>query len=288
MNLVRGTSTELVMGGHILAFGTASMAAASAILLGVRPTLPLVTMAYLFSYGAYTMNRSTELKADAVSHPQRTGYLSRRGRYLPVITFGCFAGGYLLAAITNLIFFVALLVPLLLSLLYSVGSSRLVPLLGARKLKEKLLAKNLSVSFSWSLIPLLVALYYQQASLVLLLLAPYIFLRLMLNTILFDVRDVEGDKANGIRTLPIALGRARSFRFLAVLDLISLLYLAWLEGFSLFPSYAIVLIVLPLYSSYYRWLASSHPAKIDFVCDVVADGEYILWGPLIYLGKIFL
>src|SRR5712692_3307060 len=98
MNLVEGAYRELVMGGHILALGTASMAVASAILLGFRPTLPLLTMAYLFSYGAYAMNRSVELKADAVSHPRRTGYLARRGRYLPLISFGCFAAGYLLAA----------------------------------------------------------------------------------------------------------------------------------------------------------------------------------------------
>jgi len=43
---------------------------------------------------------------------------------------------------------------------------------------------------------------------------------------------------------------------------------------------------LPVYSSVYRWLASSERARIGFLCDVVADGEYVLWGPLIYLGKI--
>jgi 4-hydroxybenzoate polyprenyltransferase len=197
MSIITSVYRELVMGGHILALGTASIAAASAILLGGNPTAVLLIMAYLFSYGAYMMNRNAEMEEDAVSNPVRTGYLARREKYLPAITLTCFATGYLLAALTNVIFFLALLLPLFLSLLYSVGSRRLVPLLGARKLKEKLLFKNVTISFGWSLIPLLVALYYQRAGLELLLIAPFIFLRLMLNTILFDVRDLEGDKASG-------------------------------------------------------------------------------------------
>ena len=79
MSLITGVYRELVMGGHILALGTASIAAASAIMLGGKPTAVLLVMAYLFSYGAYMMNRKAEMEEDAVSNPVRTGYLSRRG-----------------------------------------------------------------------------------------------------------------------------------------------------------------------------------------------------------------
>src|SRR3989441_13323738 len=108
------------------------------------------------------MNGSVERGEDSFSNLVRPSYLLRRGKYLPLITLSCFATGYLLAALTNLFFFLALLLPLFLSLLYSVGSGRLVRLLGARKLKEKLLFKNITISFGWSLIPLLVALYYHR------------------------------------------------------------------------------------------------------------------------------
>src|SRR5207247_6342544 len=143
--------------------------------------------------------------------------------------------------------------PLLLSRLFGGGEGTLVRLLGARKLKEKLLFKNITISFGWSLIPLLVALYYQRVSLELLLIAPFIFLRLMLNTIFFDVRDLEGDKANGIRTLPVAFGRERSFRAMAVLDLLWSLYLVSLVGLTLLPPYSLILVILPVYSALYPW-----------------------------------
>ena len=57
---------ELILGGHLLALGTASIAAAAAFLFGRQPTLVLLVMAYLFSFGAYMMNRSAEMDEDAL------------------------------------------------------------------------------------------------------------------------------------------------------------------------------------------------------------------------------
>jgi len=288
MTLISAIYKELVMGGHMLAIGTASIAAVSAILLGGGLTFVLLLMAYLFSYGAYMINRGSEIEEDAISNPGRTGYLAGRRRYLPLIAGACFGIGYLLAALTNLIFLIALLIPLFLSLLYSVGSKRLVSVLGVRRLKEKLLVKNVSISFGWSLIPLLVGLYYQNFSLPLLLLVPFIFQRLMVNTLLFDIRDLEGDRANGIRTLPIALGKKPAFQVMGAIDLVSAAYLVGLLISGSFPLYSLVLILLPAYSLINRWVASKGWANMNFLCDVVADGEYVLWGPLIYLGRILI
>ena len=63
---------EVVYGGHFLALGTSSIAASSAILLGKTPTLDLLLMAYLFSYGAYMLNRGSEVDQDRISNPGRT------------------------------------------------------------------------------------------------------------------------------------------------------------------------------------------------------------------------
>jgi len=264
------------------------MAAASAILLGLQPTFVLLLMAYLFSYGAYMMNRTSELEQDAVSNPERTSHLRGRRRYLPAIVGFCFGVGYILALLVNFVFFVALLVPLLLSVAYSVGSKKLVPLIGASKLKQKLLVKNLAISLGWSLIPALVGLYYSQVTVTLLLLSPLIFTRLMVNTILFDVRDVEGDSKYGVRSLPVVYGTRISFRWMNAIDLLSALYVMGMVLTGAMSSYAISLLALPAYSLLYRKVLSSHMSSISFVCDLVADGEYVIWGPLLYLGKILI
>lgn len=277
---------ELILGGHLLALGTASIAGAAALLLDRDPTVALLVMAYLFSFGAYMMNRSAEMDQDLASHPERTTYLARRRRVLPAVVAGSFLLGYALAATVRLSFFVALLVPLALSLLYSVGSKRLVKLIGTSKLKQKLLLKNVTISLGWSLIPVLVGLYFDAFNLALMLLSPFIFLRLMTNTIVFDVRDEEGDRKNSVRTLPTELGVPAAFRVVGWVDALSAIYLILLLLARLVPSYALTLALLPVYSSVYRGFAMRSNSDLSFICDVVADAEYILWGPLMLLGKV--
>ncbi len=279
---------ELVLGGHLLALGTASMAGAAAYLFGRSPTIVLLVMAYLFSFGAYMMNRSAEMDQDLVSHPERTSYLARRRKVLPAVVAASFLIGYALAATVSLIFFVALLVPLALSLLYSVGSKQLVRVIGTSKLKQRLLLKNVSIAFGWSLIPILVGLYFGGFDAPLLLLAPFIFLRLMTNTIIFDIRDTEGDRENAVRTLPTELGVSKSFSVVGWIDALSAVYLVALLAIGAVPQFALTLMALPIYSTIYRGFAMQSNANLGFICDVIADAEYILWGPLIYIGKILI
>ncbi len=281
-------SRELVLGGHLLALGTASIAGAAAYLLGRSPTVVLLVMAYLFSFGAYMMNRSAEMEQDLASHPERTNYLARRRKVLPWVVAASFVVGYALAATVSWIFLLALLVPLALSLLYSVGSKSLIGLIGTRTLKQKVLLKNISISFGWSLIPILVGFYFGAFDAPLLLLSPFIFLRLMTNTIVFDISDTEGDRKNGVKTLPTELGVPRSFDIVGLIDAFSATYLILLLATNVVPMYAVTLIVLPIYSTVYRAAAMRSNADLNFICDVIADAEYILWGPLIYLGKILI
>jgi 4-hydroxybenzoate polyprenyltransferase len=285
---MRSVYNELVLGGHMLALGTSSIAASAAVMLGRQPTWALMLMAYLFSYGAYMMNRGRELEQDTLSNPARTSYLSGRGRYLPFISGACFAVGYAFAATVNAFFFVALLLPLALSLLYSVGSRRLVAVIGASRLKEKLMVKNLVISFSWALIPALVALYYLDAGLPVVSLGGFIFLRLMVNTLLFDVRDAEGDRSAGISTVPTVYGQERTFALMGLLDLAAAAYLALAVLLRLLPDYSLVMLALPLYSLWYRYMARARRFSLGFVCDFLADGEYVLWAPLIYAGRALL
>ncbi len=288
MKVITGMANEFVYGGHMLAVGTGSMAASFAFIMGVTPTFALILMAYLFSYGAYTINRSSEIEQDAVSNPMRTHLMAARKHYLPAIALGSFAIGYAFAAAVNRIFFAALLLPLVLALAYSVGSRKLVPYLGVQKLKEKLLLKNIVVAFGWSLIPLLVSLYYLDLNITVLAFGAFVFLRLLSNTIIFDARDVSADSKFGVRTIPIAFGTAFSYRLMLFLDASAVAYLIGAIWLGLLPAYASILAALPAYSSFYRFLARRPNADMSRICDVIADGEYLLWGPIVYFGRILI
>ena len=248
---------EFVYGGHLLALGTSSMAATVAFVMGMTPSWDLLLMAYLFTLGAYSINRISDFDQDGVSHPDRTRYLKDRLGRFKLVSVGCFAIGYALALLRNLYFFAGLLVPLLLALLYSVGSGRMKGALGFSRLKEATLVKNITISFGWSLVPVLVGLYYLQLPIALLALCPFVFFRLMVNTVFFDQRDMEGDAAFGVRTIPIKLGLSGSSRVMDILDLASGAYLVAVVAAGVVPLFAGGLLVFVPYSFAYRLLSGS-------------------------------
>ena len=53
-------------------------------------------MAYLFSYGAYMLNRGSEVVQDSISNPARTDFLQGRSKYLNAISGASFGLGYLI------------------------------------------------------------------------------------------------------------------------------------------------------------------------------------------------
>ncbi len=270
----------------MLALGTASIAATAALVLGRTPAWDLLVMAYLFSYGAYMVNRLSDFDQDRVSHLERTTYLEGRRRLLPAIVVVSFGAGYALALLRNLALFAGLLVPVVLAFAYSVGSERMGRALGMSRLKEGLFVKNLTVSLSWSLIPILVGLYYLQLPVAALALCPFIFLRLMVNTVFFDVRDVEEDTAYGVKTIPVSLGTETSQKLMDVVDFSSGLYIALLVLTGVLPTFAGLLVVFTPYSFAYRYFSQRTVKHRDSLRDLAADGEYILWGFVTYLGQI--
>ncbi len=277
MNYASAAYRELVYGGHLLALGTSSMAATAAMIMGFTPSWDLLVMAYLFSFGGYSINRISDFSQDEVSHPDRTAYLRGRLSALRGVIVACFAIGYTLAFLRNLIFFGALLVPLALAMAYSVGSRRTKGASGATRLKDVTIVKNVTVAVGWSLVPVLVSLYYLAYPPSIFALVPFVFLRLMANTIFFDQRDVEADAKFGVRTLPVKMGMKASSRVMDLLDLASGAYIILAVALGQLPLFAGALLVFVPYSFAYRQYAKGGRHK-DSARDLAADGEYLLWG----------
>ena len=277
---------ELVYGGHLLSIGTASIAASASLVLERTPTFDLLAMAYLFSLGAYTVNRISDFEMDRISHPDRTAYLERRKFSLPYLAFMCFAAGYALALVRNAYFFAGLLVPLALAIVYSVGSPSMNRILGFSRLKEGLLVKNVVVSFGWSLIPVLVGLYYLDIPVALLAFCPFIFLRLMVNTIFFDARDIAADEAAGVKTIPGTIGIKNAWLIMDVLDIAAMVMVVALAFGGVLPFYTASLAVFTPYSLAYRYYSLRSDLHKDSLRDLAADGEYLLWGFVASLGQI--
>ncbi len=125
----------------------------------------------------------------------------------------------------SLFAFLILLIPTLVGILYSVRVSPRLP-----RLKEVVGAKSVLVAFSWSLYGAFLPLTLHGSVLPNIgFVYTYVFMQVIINTILFDFFDIKGDKEAGIRTLPTVLGIEKTKKMLFLINTLLAIIIASCE-----------------------------------------------------------
>ena len=129
------------------------------------------------------------------------------------------------------------------------------------------------------------------------LIAYFVFNKVFINTVLFDVRDVEGDRLAGAVTIPVSLGIQKTKWFLLGLNstLLPWTVLAIWQGF--FYKYVAILAASIVYGYWYILHLCREEATVRKSVDVLVDGEWILIaiifatiivGPSVWSSVLFL
>jgi len=106
------------------------------------------------------------------------------------------------------------------------------------------------------------------------------------NTVFFDVKDLESDRQRNLKTLPVIFGKRMTIYLLHLINLIALIPLIVGVYSNDIPKESLVLLVFTLYSFYYLTQALFLDGKIlRTLSYVIADAEYILWSILIIIVK---
>jgi 4-hydroxybenzoate polyprenyltransferase len=181
--------------------------AVSTIVLADLPLDPVpLFIVFAVTLFVYSFNRLTDLAEDKQNVPQRASFVQQYGTILFV------TGGVLYLIATGIAIVggipgaPAMIAPLVVAVLYSVVG-----------IKRILLVKNLLVGLSWGLIPLGVGVYYGALRTVDVLgFFGFITAALTIAAVVFDIKDIEGDRAEDIRTVPIVVGVDRTRQLAAV------------------------------------------------------------------------
>ncbi|HUU76468.1 MAG TPA: UbiA family prenyltransferase [Methanoregulaceae archaeon] len=239
---------------------------------------------FLITYAVYNLNRKTDEKEDAINHKERYGFTKKYERWLYYSAIFAYVFGLILAGYYGVAAFLAALFPLVSGIAYS------LPLLpartGFRRMKEIPLMKSLLVASAWAIPPSLLPVFIGggticQTTLVMIL---FFFSLVFINTVLFDMRDVEGDRQSGVRTIPVILGIEHTRALLTAINMIlglGILFLAW----SIAPVAAIAILIVgilyaQIYIFSYKVMDLGH-----ILCDLVADGQFIGLGILVYIAN---
>jgi 4-hydroxybenzoate polyprenyltransferase len=111
---------------------------------------------------------------------------------------------------------------------------------------------------------------------ILLLIAYWIFLKVFIDSVVLDVRDIDGDRKAGVRTIPVSLGRNKTRNLLLFLNSTLVVWLAFSLYHDLFYPYQFVLIFSVLYGYWFILCFTRASSKTTGLFDLFVAGEWLI------------
>jgi 4-hydroxybenzoate polyprenyltransferase len=230
----------------------------------------LLVACFFLTLATYNLNRLTDLDEDLINVPEKANYAKKHQTGILLTVLGSAGAALLFASFCDLFAVGVIITAMGLACLYSVR------IFGFR-LKDVLVVKNVSIAgtsvICAAFLPLAV---HFSINMAISLVAYFVFIKVLINTILFDVRDVEGDRLAGAQTVPIVLGKLRTKGLLLGLNatLVPWVALSMLHG--LFYKYIAVLAASVAYGFWYILRLCRDGATTRKSVDLLVDGEWIL------------
>jgi 4-hydroxybenzoate polyprenyltransferase len=275
---LRAAWSEFLYGGHLQALGSVAILATVAALFRAPFAWGLSVAMYAVSYAIYAYNRLFELPVDAATNPVRTAYLAAHERNLWRAFFvsSILAAAVILAtaSLPGAVFLGAIYAFGLLYTNIFKGFTRFVPGF-----------KSWYVALAFAVLVFLPYAYAGQEIPFksLSAFAGWVFWNAAIMQILLDVKDASSDAQAGLITIPVLLGRKRTFRVLAPLTILCALPpLVWASRDSSYPTEIATLAIAPLLSL----LAFRIAEKGAYEGYLMESGKFISWPPLLALGRV--
>lgn len=234
------------------------------ILLGTLPNLSLCLAVFLMTFSVYNLNKLTDIGEDAINTPERLRFLAGKRTQMLYISLGAYVLSAIIAFLKLPSALPVIFIPLAANALYS---ARLIP--GIPRLKDIPIMKNVIVAISWaSVCTLMPALETNEPAKAIILVTYFMMARVFVNTVVFDIRDVDGDRANGVRTIPVILGRGKTT---AVLLSVNTTLLPWI---MVGGSSELLAAIMILYG--YAFIMCFRKRRSPLAMELFVDGEWLM------------
>lgn len=279
MKLSRFSWNEFIYGGHWLSIGASAIALSTMILLNFTIKWEFLLIVYFGTQCIYNYNHYKEIDKDSLNNSERVKHLKKYYIHLPTITaiYGIMYFSLLLYfSERQSVFFGGFL--LFLGLLFTYKG---------KQVSKKIMGfKSVYTAFSWALLPIFTAVYTScKIDETLFLFFLFVFLRWMVNTIAFDIKDIKSDKKEELLTFPIVI-KDNLTKLLHVLNFLSFIPVILGVYLGYFPVYVFTLLLLFFYSLYYIEKSNDENVDVQSIYYIFVDGEYYYWPILLLLGLI--
>ena len=253
--------TALIHANVVIAAAGAGVAITATWVLG-HPFDPLpIVLVFTAVFLAYTVNRFTDREADGHNLPGRAAFVHRHGKPLLVAAILVYASAGVATAALRPGLVALLVLPPVLAVAYATPWVRRIPLF-----------KNAVVGVCWAVIPLGIGAYHGNVGSATVVVAALFGGLLTIAAMVFDIKDVEGDRLVGTRTVPTWLGPTRT-RQVALGSVLALLPAVAAAAILLSSRFA----VFGLYAGYLALVIPFAEAdRGPLFYGGVIDGEHVL------------
>lgn len=251
--------------------------------LAFSPAAALIVM--LGTYCIYNLNRKTDEAEDMMNHHERYSFTKRYGSFLYYSSIA----GYIAAIGLGLFYgpeavFLTLF-PLLAGIFYS------LPIFpkkfGFSRMKEIPVFKSLIVAVSWAVPPAFLPVYIASMNpcFQTYIITLFFFILVFTSTVVFDIRDMEGDAVSGVRTIPVIIGKEKTVLLLSMLNAgIGIVVIS--SVMSIFSSNQILFLVLSIIYVQLYLIYSLYQNMAKIIYELLIDGKFIiLMGVLIFISN---
>lgn len=272
----------LIYSSIYLSIAGAYMAYISCVIQDIPCSMPLLFIMFLSTYSVYNINRKTDEKEDAINHSKRHSFTKKYETFLSTTAILAYILVILLALCCGIKTVVISTIPLLCGILYSIAW--IPERFKYRRLKDVPFAKNIVIAFAWASTPALLPVYSTESrtGMVTFIVFIFFFMLVFINSVLFDMRDIEGDAVAGVKTIPVILGIPLTIQFLGCLNILSAIMIIRFSFVFLPVKLVLLLVAGIIYSNLYI-VSFNKTQSMNLLCDAAADGQFIVIGSCLYL-----
>lgn len=276
---------EFIFGGHLLSLGVAGIACSVKILMDLPFSLAIILVSYLIPQIIYSFNHFKEAPIDLSTNLERARHLQKMAKFSSLIVIF-----YLLVLVFTIIIFLDLRIFVFAGALVLGG---ILYTLYFKKLTARILCfKNIYASLFGASIVFMPLVYYWSITINSLAVSAFflfVFLRWLVNTIFFDLKDATGDKEKKLKTVPVVFGERKTMKLLHILNLISVTPIVLGVFLGVLPFFSLILIFFFFYSYYYLLQGNKASRKrIRMIAYIITDGEYVFWPLMLILSKFLM
>jgi 4-hydroxybenzoate polyprenyltransferase len=270
-----------------LSFGIALTGFSFALLFDKMLSIQLFFILFLTTFSLYSLNRLTDKAEDLINNPIRVLIVKKYEKPLSIFSVLAYIFALWFAWQENLITFLIVILILFIGVIYSVKIPLLKEIVGYSRLKNIFFGKNLAIATNWTLAMVIIpSVYYaKEISFATFVLIIFIFFRSIINTIIFDLGDIEGDKKQRIKTIPIVFGFKKTVKLFYFLNTLLGIMVFVAASIGVLPPIAHLINISTLLVYLYLFLLDK-PTIIRqrILLDWVVDGEYLLIGCSLLIG----